>query len=387
MKQALAFVLDASPSMLQPYPKQQDGAQNSTSTRLDCAKQALELMISELMLQSVQNEVCVVVCKTLKTSHHKLATTSSEISDSDNVPFPNLTELTHGGVTRPSIDFLWRIWHVEPHTDAASCLQGAVCDGVILAADALYERTAKRKFQSQIIVLTDADHPIVMDISQTLVVIDSLRSMECRLQVIGLDFEMSAVYDEPAAAPLETVKLVKQEDDDNASKKIKVEEREEDNDCGKVEENVESGSCTEDEGEYEDDEEDEDEQPGIITYATKQDRERLLLSLTEKTGGEVIAASTLQQVLDANKGKRLQTATKRIIELQIAPGLTVEVRYILMMEKQSMETLKTEAVLRDSGTGQPLQNSIGQEMTDNISSITQFVDADNNPDDGVGRSI
>jgi hypothetical protein len=63
----------------------------TTTTRLDSAKHVMQLMISDLMLQSMTNEVCVVGCK---TKHHKMAFTTDGTNDNNddteiNIPFHN----------------------------------------------------------------------------------------------------------------------------------------------------------------------------------------------------------------------------------------------------------------------------------------------------------
>lgn len=394
MKEAVVFILDSSPSMNTPYPnadadprvkaekclaENQIGGNddvyksatmlesNSTGTRLSCSKKALETMISDLMLKSVQNEVCVIVCKTARTAHHKLAATmdlEEEEEVQGDIPFPNLTELT-AGVTRPTVDLLRRVWQIETvkSQEEAASLRGDIFDAIVLAADALYERTNNRKYQRKIVLFTDAEHEVVMDVQQLLIVVDSLRSMDCRLEVIGLDFEMSAEYDEPVSAESATGIKVEQQPGDS------TEEKEEGSIDDSKDENNEIPS---------DNERDENDNEEIhhVVYSSKEDREELLLSLTEKTGGTVVAASTLQQLLEADKGKRIQTATKRKFELRIAPGLSVEARYLLMMSRASYPTLKKEAYMVDE-EGRPRINALGQQMTDKITEIVSYIDPDN----------
>jgi hypothetical protein len=132
MKDAVVFIIDASPSMNTQYPrdnfketskvqvKTEDGAgiestlsssslspsTRHPNTRLGCAKKLVQSMIADLMVASITNEVCVILLKTLKTHHHKIAAGMDlEEEDFDSIPFPNLTELTNG-VTRPSMDLL-----------------------------------------------------------------------------------------------------------------------------------------------------------------------------------------------------------------------------------------------------------------------------------------
>jgi len=278
-KQAVVYILDASPSMNTSYPKD---SPNDGETRLSCAKQAIESMIANLMIQSVQNEVCVIVLKTRDTMHHKIA--EGQDLEEEAVPFRNLTELTNG-VTRPTVDLLRRLSQVETEEDASD-LQGDFCDGIILAADALFERTNKKKYQRKIVLLTDADHNVVMDVPQILTVIDSLRSMECRLEVLGLEFGMSAEYGTPASA--ETAAKIKQEDTDEVMQD-QGDEQEDD-----------SGMETEDD-------EGEEEEMDQVVYSSKQDRERVRL-ITEGLGVEMDCSIVLTffSVLNSSCSSRLQ---------------------------------------------------------------------------------
>lgn len=198
-KEAVVFILDANPSMNAPYPKvdpsvkaEDDGdgePKERPVTRLDCAKKALVAMISNLMLQTKTNEVAVIVCKTAQTQHHKIAsagTVDIELEYGDDLPFPNLTELTDG-LVRPGVGLLRRVLRVETApAEEARHFRGDLCDALVLAADAHYEyglnksgRTF-RKFRRKIVLITDAGHDVVMDTAQTLTVVDSLRSMGCR---------------------------------------------------------------------------------------------------------------------------------------------------------------------------------------------------------------
>jgi Ku70/Ku80 beta-barrel domain/Ku70/Ku80 N-terminal alpha/beta domain len=372
MKQAVAFVLDASPSMNCRYPRSD---KSSSTTRFDCAKEAMELMISELMLESVTNEVCVVVCKTIKTCHHQMA--ASHEDDAMDVPFPNLTELTMpDGVTRPSVDLLRRISLLQPTEANPDEIYGDIIDGILLAADALYERTKHKQYERRMFVLTDVEHEIIMDVAQTLTVIDSLRALDCRLYVIGLDFQLAGIFDERASAPIPQKQQDEEEERADRSKRLKMEEQPYDDE-----------KITSDVVEYDQEcstDYDVDWNENIIRYRTKEDREKLLLSLTEKLGGEVIAASTMKQVLNANKGKRVQTAVRRKFILLIAPSLFVNARYVLLMKKTPQETLKTAITLLNHDGNAALRDSSNEvEITDKVTTITQFVDAIQSPDTAV----
>ena len=68
-------------------------------------------------------------------------------------------------------------------------------------------------------------------------------------------------------------------------------------------------------------------------YKTQHDREELLISLTEKTGGSVMSCSTVQQVLQAKVGKRNKKCTLSKMQLCLAPKLTIAVRAAKLLER------------------------------------------------------
>lgn len=383
MKEAVVFIVDANPSMNLPYPQDTVKAENESGlvakmTRLECAKQALVSMISELMLKSKTNEVSVIVCKTALTQNHRIAAGVDLEELGDDFPYLNLTELTPG-VVRPNAELLRRILEIETmSTDAAKNLRvrGSICDALILAADALYERGTKYVFQRKIVLITDAEHDVVLDsvrMKEMLVVIDQLRAMNCRLEVIGLEFASSAVYDEPASK-------IKHEDLEDVEGGIAGNNKKAKLEVEGIAVKEEHDSDTEDGSSDGIDDVFDIDKP--VTYSSKGDREKLLISLTEKTGGEVIAAFTLQQVLDANRGKRIQTSVRTKFEFRVAPGLAFEARYFLMMSKQGFPTLNSKVVLVDDDSGEVMNDDLGEEMTGKIQKADLFVDEDN-PDDIV----
>ena len=416
-KEAVVFILDANPSMNHPYPsrvlvppstakasvKIEEHDDNSTgrsgtlpgpssTTRLDCAKQALISMISSLMVQTKTNEVAVIVCKTAKTQHHKIAAhVDVEQEYGNDVPFPNLTELTDG-LVRPDIDLLRRIAHVasvdESTVVAAEELRGDLCDAIVLAADVHYEygrntsgKTLKR-FRRKIVLITDAEHQVIMDTRQTLIVVDTLRNMGCTLEVIGLDFVESMEFNEPLAAE----RAVKQEDMDAAAvpwKKVKMEDTvaevvKQEDDSSKTD--VDAAS------DYEGNVESESEER---IYSSKEDRIELLAKLTEMTGGKVVAASTLQEILDSNKGKRVTRSVLNKFEFRIAPGVAVEARSALMMQAVSFSSafgkIDEKAVVIDPDTNQPALDEQGNEIVEEIIKTFNFVE-DDRPDVFVSKN-
>ena len=246
----------------------------------------------------------------------------------------------------------------RPKIDNAS---GDLCDGIIVASDALFRKTDKRKYKRRLVVFTDAQHEINVDESQLMMVVEGLKKLECTLTVIGLDFVNSAEFDKPAT-----------EDDaaggDDGGNGGAMEGD------GSDDDEEEEGDDDEEEGSEADDSDDETEEERKARI--KDENEKLLISLAKLTGGKVIAASTLQQVLDSTRGKRIPKSTRRKVEFNIAPGLSIQARYSLMLSRANIKSLKREVVLVDD-EGNPKKNSLNEEMMAGVEGETSHWDIDN----------
>lgn len=320
MKEAVVFILDSSWSMSSMY---------GSTTRLESAKEALVTWISDLMIQSKQNETAVVVLKTTTTDHHL-----------DPDYFPNITALPSNGITRPSVSLLRDIERVSC-SEISNDLRGDLMDGLVVAADAMRRRTLGKMYQRSIVILTDACHKVVIDEEQVLQVVDALRDMKCKLHVIGLDFVESAVFEE--ALPESEAAAVKEEDmsDDDISE-------------------------SDDEDEAADDSAD-----------SQRETERFLISVARLTGGSVQAAHSLHQILRHKLGKRATTSTRRKCSLLVAPTIDpLPVRVSLLVSKTSMPTLKKEATLLDENN-EPLRDGLGNLITSELACTTDHFDSVN----------
>lgn len=63
------------------------------------------------------------------------------------------------------------------------------------------------------------------------------------------------------------------------------------------------------------------------------------------------------------------------MEFNIAPGLTVQAKYSLLLSKQNLKSLKKEAVLVGSN-GVAMKNSLGEDMMTGVTFVTSHWDAD-----------
>jgi ATP-dependent DNA helicase 2 subunit 2 len=372
MKEAVVLILDANETMAASY-------NDETKSRFDCAKDVCLDMISDLMIRSVTHEVAVLVLKSKTTNHHFWLEQEAEQkneedddaspSSSPEIPFPNIVELggdgVMTGVNRPHPDLLRQVQDLQV-TPSSKNLRGDFCDGIVVAADALFKRTSGKKYQRRIVLITDAEHKVEVDPQQLLVVLDSLRAMECRLEVIGMNFESQAEYEQ--AAQVRQDETIDKDDKQAPSSTIDSEMKQGDED---------GDSATEASGDDDDeDEEDDDVDPQSI----KRQNEKLLLSLTEKTGGFVMAAKELREIFQKVLGQRLPKSTRRKLQFQIAPGLVLDVRFSLLLSKASTPTLKKQAVELQAGEqpddpdAQVAKDEQGKEVTYDFENIVTHWD-------------
>jgi hypothetical protein len=221
-KEAVVFILDAFPTMTDEYPgviKREPGldddcnAETNYPSRFCAAQKAIESMMFDMILNSKGgSKASIIVTKTRETRHHMKKLTG----DPDDSIFPNLTQVCYdeiqvdGDPLRPPsakmIQEMWKMEPVESIDEATLNMQGDICDAMIVAADAIFRGTTNKnkkplKYDRKIVILTDAGHPIVLDMKQLMVIIDSLRNLECKVHVLGMGFELPTVEYETALDP------------------------------------------------------------------------------------------------------------------------------------------------------------------------------------------
>ena len=384
-KEAVVYILDAFPSMnteyLDPSIKKEEGA--SIPTRLDAAKKVIEGMVYASML-SAGNKVLIIVCKTPGTRHHLLPRDEEfEELDPEDICFPNITELgPQMDLAPPSVMLLQELGHVQAaksiddyttddnnNNNNNDNVRGDILDALVVAADALYKATGKYRFRRKIVIVTDACHDFALNITQMRAIIDSLREMECSLHVLGLNFQTKSVEIEQPMPALAAIKQEENEGPDN--KRVKRENNTNDD------EEMDSDTSTEEDTEDENEDEDEPQpdafesnQDGeeIVYYNCQEDREHLLINLTEKTGGSVLSVENMNQLLDAKVGKRVVKGTPKNMQLHVGPGLTVPVKRVKLMEKASISKGTKEEAVKLDEEGKPKVNSLGHEITEKVAS-------------------
>lgn len=339
-----------------------------TQTRLSCAKKAMEGMLCDLMLQSKSNEAVVLLLKTPTTRHHLCYNDVDDDENDDIVPFPNITELSPDGMningmnmavgmTRPTVSLLRALRKVQaPNSNLVGGEGGDFCNGIIVAADALYKRTKNKQYRRRIVIFTDAAHEAMMDDGNMNRIIGGLRELECRLDVIGLDFTECGEFE--SALPEAVVKqemLVASQHDTHEEND---EHDDSDNDSSKQQQ------C--------DDEinEDGDEYRAMM----KRENENLLVGIARLTGGSVVAAHDMKEILASTKGKRIPRSTLSKCIFHIAPSyLAVDVRLSLLVRQATMPRPTKEVLLCDP-VGAPIKDVLGNDVTSKVKNMLVYTD-------------
>ena len=383
-KDACVYIIDVSPSMLQPMNCDGGGGgggggggdasepvlssisggfisnladdkipQQKQTSRLACAIHAVQHMIAESMLLSKTNEVGIILFGTPTTEHH-LANDGEEGAAG---LLKNITEFFPAtNLVRPDATLLKKLGKIateggyypggeegsekrkgeggndnnEEDFDAPQSpksVPGNFVDSLLVAASAIFNRTKNKQYNRKIFMLTDAENRVTLDNNLTHRVLNNLLNLECRFTVIGLDFKSEASF----VGGIEKVKREAKDVDD--------EEGGDDED--------EDDEDEDDEDEDDEDEEDDEEDYVPTPAEIKSENEKLLISIARQTLGSVIAASSLIQIMRSFGGKRIPRSMKRKLSLKIGPGVTLDASFANFVTRANLKTLKKRAFEMD----------------------------------------
>lgn len=393
-KDAIIFILDANVTMDAPYPPSPPSSQ-WTTTRLDQAKDAALETIIDRMWKSKTNEAGVIILKAGMTHHHlsiheRITNDDMDISkffvrcaggvekalkkynhgssssieeEGENRIFPNLVEYE---LKTPCSYTLRSIRNVQCtiNESMTSSTRGDLCDGLILAADALHRRTNGKKYKRTIVLITDAEHEVQVNGEQLQCVLDGLIRMEVELIVLGIGFEEQSLS---SAATIKNEKMEENIDDMDTKPEailpvvvpIKQEEGNPDNII---------------------DDRDGSQDFDIII---KRENEKLLHSIIKATGGCILSATgncSLTQLLQTKLPSACQTTQsigKKIL-FRIAPNLSLVVKSSKLTAEQHLPTTVKEAYQFDPETGEKLRDGNGELMTLPTRTQTDHYDDDGN---------
>jgi hypothetical protein len=319
-REEIIIMLDANESMLEEWDPEEDCL---GTTKFDVAKYVTaEILSHSSKANSHIHTLSVIILNTRGTHHHYYRDENRIASPSTTTPmtqqtgtneekiFPNITEWAEeqdgnllekiqGLVIEPSFGRKKRkLASSRDNNDdsietisTTTSLEGDFLTGLIVAADTFFRKRnnpstsssstttttttgiSHETFQQQqlarIILLTDARHKIhVTNQKQLLVAMDSLRAMSCRLNIIGFGFEKGADFSE----------YLRESNNSNAS---------ENNERSAVEE--ESEEDDDDDDEIDDDDDDLDD--------IQRQNEALLINLSSKLGGYVLAPKRLEDIV------------------------------------------------------------------------------------------
>lgn len=388
-KEAIIFIVDANHTMNVPYPNNASNRDNdSPITRLSAVKEAILQKITSMAWLSKEHEFGIVILKTEHTHHHLYSTNSTNISkffsvkttkleEVDDAPFPNQIEMD---LTRPSRHMLNTIRSIRATPDTVQTPEADFCQSLILAADTLYRRTSGKKYKRTIMLFTDAEHEVEVDGERLECVLNGLKKMDVEFQVVGLGFQEEGVF-------------VKEEDVMEEFDDEMIHEHD-----GSSNENEVVDLCDDDDDEGDRKMSHQDETNDAVTtddfqdlrILIKRENEKLLISLTQQTGGCVLAANgqDITSLLGTYRKDTNASGTKTTrnkCEFRITPNLTIEARYCKMIAPKAIPSLKKDAYILDETTGEPMVDGGGEYMTTPIDSITYhtlLVNPDN-PEEGV----
>eukprot|EP00984_Skeletonema_dohrnii_P005618 scaffold1980_cov120-Skeletonema_dohrnii-CCMP3373.AAC.7 len=384
-KEAVVFILDTFPSMNSPYP-----FKDSESTRLSQAKRAVINAIADQSWRSKTHECGCIVLKTGLTHHHmammdgiddenalgyyfrKVARGKKVHVDlDDDVHFPNLIEFDLNRITPQTLRAISHVCSTSDESNA-DVMQGDLCDGLIVAADALYQRTNGKKFKRKIVLFTDAEHKVSVDGSQLQAVLDGLNKMECEVIVVGIGFDDEKDFSSIAKSSNEAG--IKQEDEDND---LDQPDKITSNDAPTAEE---SDSNIKEEGDVDNEDMEDLKMESDSRARVKRENQMLLMSIAKETGGCVLATNgadiedTLQRKMPSKAGRK--NAQRYETDFHIAPNLTVSVRLAKMTEQCNLPSLKKGAVQFDPESGDALRDGAGELMTHDTGTLTRHFEAE-----------
>ncbi len=304
--------------------------------------------------------------------------------DNSNDIFPNLVEYE---LKTPCPQTLRSIRNVQCTINESmiSSTQGDLCDGLILAADALHRRTNGKKYKRTIVLITDAEHEVQVNGEQLQCVLDGLIRMEVELIVLGIGFE-----DEGSGDPVKSENL----DDDNLETKPKaittpiVPIKEEDGNPDDVLDKKPDAIAQvlpikQEEGDPDDVMDDDgDTKEEDFNMIIKRENEKLLHSITKATGGCIVAASgaNLTELLQWKLPPTSQTSQsvgKKIL-FRIAPNISLVVKSSKLTAEQHLPTTIKEAYQFDPETGEKLRDGNGELMTLPTRTQTDHYDEEGN---------
>ncbi|TMW56844.1 hypothetical protein Poli38472_006854 [Pythium oligandrum] len=252
-KEATVVLLDAGASMCTPLRERHDvkfKEHKALTTRFDAAVAAVESLYQQKLFFKPKDEVGVVLFGTEETSNQLN-------EDQGEDEYTNVTVLSD--IDTPTLSVCEKLQTITPTADPA--VKVDLLNGLIVALDLLFRRTEGKKYEKRLLVLTDAASKIE-DASDIESVVEMIKNMDVKLQVVGIDFNFTTDKEvDPNAMKDEPMDQPKQE-------------------------------------------------PGDGVVSVKEENEKMLVSIAKEVHGEVASASKRMQLLAQGMKKTVGQVTK-----------------------------------------------------------------------------
>ena len=225
---------------------------------------------------------------------------------------------------------------------------------IILSSDILFRRTNSKRFNRKMYLLTDGESRV--DVQQRIneigIVLDGVKKLAIEFTVIGLDFQSEGGFG--IGTQLQA------QEDNREQQKSKAQD---------------GGDSS---GEEEDDEDssEDDYADYLPPEMIKSENEKLLMSIARETGGTVIAAKSLIELMQVAGAKKIPKSTRKKVSLQFVPGEKFEAVYSLLVSKANLQTLKTHAIVYDDD-GRTIKDMGGRDVMTDIARDTSYRDSEN----------
>jgi ATP-dependent DNA helicase 2 subunit 2 len=276
----------------------------------------------------------------------------------DDVHFPNLIEFDVNRVTPQTLRAISHVCSTSDESNANK-IQGDLCDGLIVAADALYQRTNGKKFKRKIVLFTDAEHKVSVDGSQLQAVLDGLNKMECEVIVVGINFDEEKDFS-----------VIAKNNDIGVKQEFDSEQKPDTVSSSDVTTAQENSDCNVKVEGFNDEKLESD-----LKSRVRRENQMLLMSIAKETGGCVLATKgadiedVLQRKMPSKAGRK--NSQRYETDFHIAPNLTVTVRLKKMIEQCNLPPLKKAVVQYDPDSGDVLRDGCGELMTHDVGTLTR----------------
>mmetsp|Transcript_24728 Transcript_24728/g.68361 ORF Transcript_24728/g.68361 Transcript_24728/m.68361 type:complete len:935 (+) Transcript_24728:194-2998(+) len=304
MKQAIVCILDLSHSMAT-----RTWGNTAKTTRLESAKDSMLGWIEKVHKGNPDNECSVVLLQTPDTRHHLYEQPAADGNSNDENPCAHLTHMTEkpvSGIEPISQSFLEDLKQSIPTRvgkEGKKIINGGdFAQGILLGVDALTRKTCNQSgkplegWKRCIVLWTDTQgYNATICPSHILRAIDAMRLMDCRLCIVGLDFQhvQTEYFNFPSEAPSRANQGGGNAPDEE-SDESECSSEDEDNNHDDGQQPVGGENSTEEKSDAESETDASVVEEGTLDKGQAQ--QHFLKSIVEKTAGMILACSAVEEM-------------------------------------------------------------------------------------------